>query len=53
MDLAKIELSETSIKYWKEDSMYWWKRYLRNVAMVRRLRAQNRILRQLLSDYVS
>jgi len=53
MDLAKIEKAETSMEYWKDETNYWYRRYIRNLTMVKRLRAQNRILRQLLSDYTN
>ncbi len=53
MDLAKIKESETSMEYWKDESLLWWRMYLRNVMMLRKLRKENRHLRILLSDYVN
>ena len=38
--------------YFSEQAMYWWRRYLRNLKVIRNLREENRTLRLLLSDYV-
>jgi hypothetical protein len=51
MDLEKIEKAETSLEYWKSESLLWWRMYLRNVMVIKNLREQNRQLRRLLSDY--
>lgn len=53
MDLSKIRLAEHSKDYWKDEGIYWWRRYLKNVIMLKKLRAENRQLRILLSDYVN
>ncbi len=52
MDLNKIYNAETSMDHWKDEALLWWKMYLRNVQLLRKVREQNRQLRLLLSDYV-
>lgn len=52
MDLTKIEQAETSLEYWKDESLTWWRMYLHNLCLIRKLRKDNRTLRLLLSDYV-
>ncbi len=49
MDLTKIKLAEHS----KDEALMWWRMYLKNVMMLRKIREQNRQLRLLLSDYVN
>ena len=51
--LNEIRRSEHDIEYWKEKSLYWWRRYLRNVRVISELRKQNRKIRLLLSDYIN
>lgn len=53
MNLNEIRRSETDVNYWKDKTMYWWKRYLKNVKLIAGLRRQNRQIRLLLSDYVN
>jgi hypothetical protein len=52
VDLDEVHRSETDMAYWKEQAMTWWRMYIRNVTVVKKLRNQNRVLRLLLSDYV-
>lgn len=52
-NLKEIRESEHSVDYWKQKSLYWWRRYLRNVKLIADLRRQNRKIRLLLSDYVN
>lgn len=39
--------------HWRSQTLMWWRMYLKNVKVIRKLRAQNRQLRALLSDYAS
>lgn len=47
MDLEQIRQAETSMEYWKDESLYWWRLYLSNLKMIRKLREDNRKLRNL------
>lgn len=47
VDFNKIKEHETSMDYHKDQSDYWWRRYLNNLKMIRRLREDNRKLRKL------
>ncbi|MCK5604469.1 hypothetical protein KAR91_21440 [Candidatus Pacearchaeota archaeon] len=51
--LNEIRRSENDIEYWKEKSLYWWSRYIKNVKTISDLRRQNRQIRILLSDYIN
>ncbi len=52
-NLKEIRESEHSVDYWRDKTMYWWRRYLSNVKLIADLRRQNRKIRLLLSDYVN
>lgn len=47
MDIVEIEKHETSMEYHKDQSNYWWRRYLSNLKMIRKLREDNRKLRKM------
>ena len=47
VDFKEIEQHETSMEYHKDQSNYWWFRYLNNLKMIRKLREENRKLRKL------
>ena len=52
-NLNEIRRSETDVGYWRDKTMYWWRRYQSNVKLIAELRRQNRQIRLLLSDYVA
>ncbi len=52
-NLKEIRKSEHSVDFWRDKTMYWWRRYLSNVKLIAALRRQNRQIRLLLSDYVA
>lgn len=47
MDLSEIRKAETSLEYWKDESLYWWRLYLGNLKMIHKLREENRKIRKL------
>lgn len=36
---------------WRSEALRWWRKYIINAKIIKELRAQNRCLRLLLSDY--
>ncbi len=52
MNLNEIKRAESG-GHWRSQTLMWWRMYLRNLKMVRKLRQENRYLRSLLSDYAN
>lgn len=52
VDLNQVRQAENSLEYWKEESLLWWRMYLRNLIVIKSLRKQNRQLRLIISDYI-
>ena len=58
VDLAKIKRAE-GIEHWRQESLTWWRMYLKNLEMIRLLREQNRkirkencMLREVVTEYI-
>lgn len=50
--LADLEKKFSDAEYWRYKANFVWRMYLNNLKMVRSLRKENRLLRDLLMDYV-
>ena len=54
VDLEKIKQAEAQpTEYWRGQCMDWWRRYIKNVMIIRRLRSDNRKLRSCLTQVLS